>query len=138
MNSSGNLRLGVIACALATAAVLGHPATASADITDVGVSGGFGLGFIQYGVGCTYTVTATGAPGDQVVFADSVNGRPGGGTFGPVAEEEPGVFTADWNPTVIGRHTVSAGGAATEVDVQVGYDFGIICFTLPEWVHLPF
>ena len=138
MNSSGTRYIGVIACALAAAVFPGRPAAASAAITDVGVSGGFGLGFIQYGVGCTYTVTATGAPGDQVVFEDSVNGQPGGGTFGPVEEKEPGVFTADWNPAVLGRHTVSAGGAATDVNVQVGYDFGIICFTLPEWVHLPF
>lgn len=138
MNPAGSLRVGVTACALAAAAVLGMPATASAGITDVGVSGGFGLGYIQYGVGCTYTVTALGSPGDQVFFTDSVNGQPGGGTFGAVGEEEPGVFTADWNPTVIGRHTVSAGGASTDVNVQVGYDFGIICFTLPEWVHLPF
>ncbi|MBF6352768.1 MULTISPECIES: hypothetical protein [Nocardia] len=138
MNSSGNLRAGIAACTLAAAAVLVQPVTASAYITDIGVSGGFGLGFIQYGVGCTYTVTAVGAPGDRVFFQDSVNGQPGGGTFGPVAEEEPGVFTADWSPTVIGQHTVSAGGATTEVDVHVGYDFGIICFTLPDWVHLPF
>lgn len=138
MNSSGSLRAGITACALAVATVIAQPAPAAAYITDVGVSGGFGLGFIQYGVGCTYTVTAVGAPGEQVTFQDSVNGQPGGGTFGPVTQEEPGVFTADWHPTAIGPHTVSAGGASTNVDVQVGYDFGIICFTLPEWVHLPF
>lgn len=138
MNSSGRLRFTLTACSLTTAAVLGLPAIATAAITDIDVSGGFGLGFIQYGVGCTYTVTATGAPGDSVAFADSVDGRPGGGTFGPVTEEEPGVFTADWNPTAIGEHLLSADGATTEVDVHVGYDFGLVCFTLPEWVRLPF
>ncbi|MFI5717975.1 hypothetical protein [Nocardia sp. NPDC051750] len=137
MNSAGSIRSGLTACALAAAAVFGLPATASATITDVAIYGGFGLGFVQYGVDCTYTVTATGAPGDAVTFVDQVNGQ-SGGTFGPVEEEEPGVFSADWSPAVTGRHTVSADGASTTVNVATGYDFGIICFTLPEHVHLPF
>lgn len=137
MNTSGTQRFGLTACALAATVTFGLPGTAAAAVTDIEVYGGFGLGFVQYGVGCTYTVTATGSPGDRVAFADSVNGQPGG-TFGPVVEEEPGVFSADWDPAVTGRHTLSAGGFATEVNVETGYDFGIICFTLPERVHLPF
>ncbi|MGI5216948.1 hypothetical protein [Nocardia sp. CA-290969] len=137
MNTSGSLRSGLTACALAAAVTFGSPTTASAAVTDIGVLGGFGLGFLQYGVGCTYTVAATGAPGDRVAFTDLVNGQPGG-TFGPVVEEEPGVFSADWDPAVTGRHTLSAGGVSTVVNVATGYDFGIICFTLPEQVHLPF
>ncbi|WP_280398376.1 hypothetical protein [Nocardia carnea] len=137
MNTSGSKRFGFATGVLAVAAAVGLPATASAAVTDIEIYGGFGLGFVQYGVGCTYTVTALGAPGDRVAFTDLANGRPGG-TFGPVVEEEPGVFSADWDPAVTGRHTLSAGGAATEVNVETGYDFGIICFTLPERVHLPF
>ncbi|MEU1982171.1 hypothetical protein [Nocardia sp. NPDC019395] len=137
MYSSARIRFGLSACALAAAAVFGLPATASAYITDIGVTGGFGLGFVQYGVGCTYTAVAAGAPGDSVSFTDQMNGQPGG-TFGPVEEEEPGLFTADWSPTVTGPHIVSAGGVSTEVNVQTGYDFGIICFTLPSYLRLPF
>jgi hypothetical protein len=122
------------ACALATATLFGPAPGASAAVSNVSVSGGFGLGFVQYGTGCTYTVTVRG---DGVgVLADRVNGQPGG-TFGPIEQVGPDTFTADWAPTMYGRHSVSADGVGTEVYVQKGYDFGIVCFTLPEYLRLP-
>ncbi|MFI2231858.1 hypothetical protein [Nocardia testacea] len=122
-------------CALAAATVFGPAPGASAAVSNVSVSGGFGLGFLQYGTGCTYTVTVRGDGVDAL--EDRVDGQPGGGTFGPIEQAGPGTFTADWAPTVSGRHVVSADGAATEVNVQKGHDFGLVCFTLPEYLHLP-
>lgn len=129
------LRSTLTAAALTAATAFGPAPSASAAVSNVSVSGGFGLGFVQYGTSCTYTVTVLG---DGVgVLEDRVNGQPGGGTFGPIEQVGPGKFTADWAPTVSGRHRVSADGVATEVNVQKGYDFGIICFTLPEYLRLP-
>ncbi|WP_328387211.1 hypothetical protein [Nocardia sp. NBC_00416] len=133
MTTAGNLCLA--GTALALAAALGPMPTASAAVTSVSVSGGFGLGFVQYGTSCTYTVTVLG---DSVgSLTDSVDGQPGGGTFGPVEQVSPGKFTADWAPTAPGRHLVAADGVADEVNVARGYDFGIICFTLPEYLEVP-
>ncbi|MGW0003253.1 hypothetical protein ACWDT6_05355 [Nocardia grenadensis] len=122
------------ACALAAATAFGPTPVAAAAVTGVSISGGFGLGFVQYGVGCTYTVTVHG---DGVgALEDRADGQPGG-TFGPLEQAGPGTFTADWAPTVPGRHSVSADGVGTEVYVQKGYDFGLVCLTLPEYLHLP-
>lgn len=122
------------ACALAAATAFGPAPGASAAVSNVSVSGGFGLGFVQYGTGCTYTVTISG---DGVgTLEDRVDGQPGG-TFGQIEQAGPGTFTADWAPTVSGRHSVSADGVGTEVYVQKGHDFGIVCFTLPEYLSLP-
>ncbi|MET8799878.1 hypothetical protein ABZV91_26215 [Nocardia sp. NPDC004568] len=66
-----------------------------------------------------------------------MNGQPVGGTFGPIEQAGPGTYTADWAPATSGRHVVSADGAATEVYVQKGYDLGLVCFTLPEYLRLP-
>ncbi|MGW0181118.1 hypothetical protein [Nocardia sp. NPDC003345] len=137
------LRIGLTTAAIVAAAAAFAPA-ASADVSGVRVTGGFGLGFLQYGVGCTYTAVAAGAPGGGITFQDWVNDSPGGGTFGPVSEDEPGIYTADWRPAVIGRHIVSAGpdrfreGASTVVNVEVGHDFGLVCLTLPQRLRLPF
>ncbi|WP_459547480.1 hypothetical protein [Nocardia sp. X0981] len=121
------------ALALAATAVLATAPTAAARSGEVAVSGGFGLGFLQYGTGCTYTVTAIGAPGaDGITLTDAVDGYDTGGAFGPVEEVEPGVFAADWTPLVTGRHVLSAGmGASTAVNVVVGYDLGLVCAALP-------
>ncbi|MEU4315561.1 hypothetical protein [Nocardia sp. NPDC024068] len=143
MTTAASFRIGLTTLAI-TAAAAGFAPTAAADVTAVRVTGGFGLGFIQYGVGCTYTVVVAGDPGAGVTLQDWVNDTPGGGTFGPVTEDEPGIYTADWRPTVIGRHLVSAGpdrfreGASTVVNVEVGHDFGLVCLTLPETLDLPF
>ena len=98
--------------------------------TGIAVSDGFGLGFLQYGTGCTYTVTVRGDhPGalwDQ-----------GGGTFGPVTQEEPGVFTADWTPHATGKHLLSAGAVSTEVNVVTGRDLGLVCVAVPPGLRLP-
>ncbi|WP_063059495.1 hypothetical protein [Nocardia sienata] len=121
-------------CALATVTAFGPAPGASAAVSGVSVSGGFGLGFVQYGTGCTYTVTIRG---DGVsALEDLVNGQPGG-TFGPIEQAGPDMYTADWAPTVSGRHSVSADGVGTEVYVQKGYDFGLVCLTLPEYLRLP-
>ncbi|WP_327150206.1 hypothetical protein [Nocardia sp. NBC_01329] len=133
--TTAHLRIAVTAIALATATSVGPAPGASAAVSSVSVSGGFGLGFVQYGTSCAYTLTVLG---DGVgVLEDRVNGQPGGGTFGPIEQVGPGKFTADWAPAVPGRHLVSADGVAAEVNVQKGYDFGIICFTLPEYLRLP-
>ncbi|WP_058856848.1 hypothetical protein [Nocardia jinanensis] len=135
MTTAAHLRIAIIAGALAAATAFGPAPGASAAVSSVSVSGGFGLGFVQYGTSCTYTVTVLG---DGVsVLEDRVNGQPGGGAFGPIEQVGPGKFTADWAPTVSGRHLVSADGVAAEVNVQKGYDFGIVCFTLPEYLRLP-
>ncbi|MGW5387371.1 hypothetical protein [Nocardia sp. NPDC003963] len=135
MTTTAHLRIAITAGAVTAAVAFGPVPGASAAVSNVSVSGGFGLGFVQYGTSCTYTVTVLG---DGVnALEDRVNGQPGGGTFGPIEQVAPGKFTADWAPAVAGRHVVSADGVATEVYVQKGYDFGIICFTLPEYLRLP-
>lgn len=127
------------AVALAATAVFATAPTAPARSGEVAVSGGFGLGFLQYGTGCTYTVTAAGDPGDRgITLTDMVDGYGPGGAFGPVEEVEPGVFAADWSPTVTGRHVLSAGmGASTTVNVVAGYDLGLVCVALPETLSPP-
>lgn len=127
------------AAALAAAAVFAAAPTGAARSGEVAVSGGFGLGFLQYGTGCTYTVTAAGNPGDGgITLSDVIDDSGPGGIFGPVEEVEPGVFAADWTPIVTGRHVLSAGtGASTVVNVVVGYDLGLVCVALPETLSPP-
>lgn len=144
MSSAQSTGIAAGAVALAAAAVFATAPTAAAGIGEVSVSGGFGLGFLQYGTGCTYTVTAAGDPGaGGITLTDVVDGYGTGGSFGPVEEVEPGVFAADWTPAVTGRHVLTAGrgpadaGASTWVNVAVGYDLGLVCATLPETVRLP-
>ncbi len=130
--------------ATAAAVVVTAPA-ASAYITAITPTPGLSLGANSYGTGCTYPVTITGDPGDQVVWVEDQVYRNGSwdhaatGVFGPVSAVpgKPGKFTVSWTPNATGEHYLGAGhnqyreGASVKVNVGTGLNLGSSCVTLP-------
>ncbi|NUS95718.1 MAG: hypothetical protein HOQ36_25475 [Nocardia sp.] len=116
--------------ALAAALVFAAPA-APAAITEFELAPGSGTGSspAPYGTHCTYTATATAAPGEYVSFYDSQKG-----SFEPpgaILVGDSGQVTAEWTPETPGTHNLHAVNIGSEQSLQVevgsGLNLGSVC-----------